>query len=87
MSKLITYLRVSTKQQGASGLGLEAQRAAVKTYADATGAGIDAEYVEVESGKRADRPKLAAALARARSCRKRIRLYYVDAVTGRCWLE
>lgn len=66
MATVITYLRVSTKGQGASGLGLEAQRAAVQAYAAAAGANIAAEYVEVESGKRADRPKLAAALAHAR---------------------
>jgi DNA invertase Pin-like site-specific DNA recombinase len=65
-SKIIAYLRVSTKKQGASGLGLEGQRAAVEAYGRQTGAQIIAEYVEVESGKLADRPELAKALAHVR---------------------
>jgi len=64
--KIIAYYRVSTKQQGASGLGLEGQRAAVEAYARQIGARIAAGYVEVESGKIADRPELAKALAHAR---------------------
>jgi DNA invertase Pin-like site-specific DNA recombinase len=66
MKELIAYCRVSTKQQGASGLGLEAQRAAVESYAKQAGARIAGLYVEVESGKRADRPELAKALAHAK---------------------
>lgn len=62
----VTYLRVSTVRQGQSGLGLEAQRAAVQAHAAAAGHIIVAEYVEVESGKRADRPQLTAALAACR---------------------
>lgn len=61
--RLVCYLRVSTTRQGASGLGLEAQRAAVAQYATSIGCSIIAEYVEVESGKKADRPQIAAALA------------------------
>jgi DNA invertase Pin-like site-specific DNA recombinase len=66
MADIIAYYRVSTKQQGESGLGLEAQEAAVKGYARQTGATIKASYVEVESGKLADRPELARALAHAK---------------------
>ncbi len=63
--KLIAYYRCSTKRQGESGLGLDAQKAAVDSYAKANGGEIVAEFTEVESGKRADRPKLAAALRQA----------------------
>lgn len=52
------YTRVSTQQQGASGLGLDAQRAAVQRYA----ADITAEFTEIESGKKANRAQLAAAI-------------------------
>jgi DNA invertase Pin-like site-specific DNA recombinase len=61
--RAVVYARVSTARQGASGLGLEAQHAAVQAYAASQGLTIVAEFVEVESGKRADRPQLAAALA------------------------
>ena len=64
--RVITYLRVSTARQGTSGLGLEAQRAAVRAYARSGGHVVVGEYVEVESGKRDDRPELAAALATCR---------------------
>ncbi|PTE13299.1 recombinase family protein [Pseudogemmobacter blasticus] len=63
--RFVTYLRVSTERQGQSGLGLEAQRKAVADYVSGKGT-IAAEYVEVESGKRADRPQLAYALAEAK---------------------
>jgi DNA invertase Pin-like site-specific DNA recombinase len=78
MNKLIAYYRVSTKQQGASGLGLEAQRLSVQNHALSTGATIDAEYTEVESGKLSDRPKLAAALAHARRNRAKLVIAKLD---------
>jgi len=60
----VVYLRVSTSKQGESGLGLESQKAACKALtSDGT---VLAEFVEVESGKRSDRPQLAAAIDRAR---------------------
>jgi DNA invertase Pin-like site-specific DNA recombinase len=61
--RLIAYRRVSTARQGASGLGLEAQDAAVASYTQATGATLLRVYTEIETGKRADRPELARALA------------------------
>jgi DNA invertase Pin-like site-specific DNA recombinase len=60
---LIAYRRVSTARQGASGLGLEGQEAAVAEYAKATGGNVLRAYTEVETGKRSDRPELARALA------------------------
>lgn len=62
--KFVAYMRVSTHKQGRSGLGLEAQQAAVASFLRQVG-GIDlapGRYVEVESGKRSDRPQLARAL-------------------------
>jgi DNA invertase Pin-like site-specific DNA recombinase len=61
----VTYLRVSTDRQGKSGLGLEAQRAAVMDHVTGKGE-IAAEYVEIESGKKNDRPQLARAMAEAK---------------------
>lgn len=63
--KFVTYLRVSTDRQGKSGLGLEAQRKAVEDHVAGKGE-IAAEYVEIESGKKNDRPQLARALAEAK---------------------
>jgi DNA invertase Pin-like site-specific DNA recombinase len=63
----VAYLRGSTDRQGKSGLGLEAQREAVQRFVAGWGGKIIApEYVEVESGKRNDRPKLVQALKRCR---------------------
>jgi DNA invertase Pin-like site-specific DNA recombinase len=64
--RFISYLRVSTDRQGRSGLGLEAQRKAVEDYLNGGQWSVIAEFVEVESGKRDDRPKLADALTLCR---------------------
>jgi DNA invertase Pin-like site-specific DNA recombinase len=68
--KAVAYIRVSTAQQGRSGLGIEAQRDAIQRFAAAEGIELVAEFVEVETGKGADaldrRPQLAAALFAAR---------------------
>lgn len=66
--ELIAYYRVSTVRQGQSGLGLEAQRAKVQQLAAERGAVVVGEFCEVESGRKADRPQLAAAIAEA--CRR-----------------
>jgi len=69
MKANIGYLRVSTKRQGESGLGLEAQLAAIEAYAGASGGKIIKTYIEVESGKLAERPELTKALAHAKRCK------------------
>jgi len=56
--KIVAYYRVSTDKQGRSGLGLEAQRELVNAYATRTGCIIVAEFIEIETGKRNDRPEL-----------------------------
>jgi DNA invertase Pin-like site-specific DNA recombinase len=67
---LVAYYRVSKERQGRSGLGLEAQRAAVHRFAEAEGCLIVAEFTEVETAKGFDaldrRPQLAAAMKAAR---------------------
>jgi len=73
MREIVTYIRVSTGKQGKSGLGIEAQRAAIARFAETEGMAIIAEFVEVETGKGCDaldrRPKLAEALATARKAK------------------
>lgn len=63
----VAYFRVSTDKQGRSGLGLEDQRATVLRHIASVGGELAGEFLEVESGKRNDRPRLAAALAQART--------------------
>jgi len=67
--QFVGYYRVSTDRQGKSGLGLQAQRDAVAKYVAGSGGVVTAEFEEVESGKRNDRPQLAAALAACRARR------------------
>lgn len=62
----VAYYRVSTAKQGASGLGLEAQRKAVADYLNGGQWRVVAEFTEVESGRKAARPELEKALAAAR---------------------
>ena len=70
MKPIVAYIRVSTARQGRSGLGLEAQRAAIARFCEAEGYEVVAERLEVETGKGADaldrRPELAAALSEAK---------------------
>src|SRR5229473_3922766 len=73
MTQAIAYYRVSTARQGRSGLGIEAQRAAVLRFAESEGINLVGERTEIETGKGADalerRPELAAAFAQARKAK------------------
>jgi DNA invertase Pin-like site-specific DNA recombinase len=73
MDRAVAYYRVSTRQQQRSGLGIEAQRAAVERFTEAENIRIVAEFVEAETGKGADaldrRPQLADALAAAKAAK------------------
>jgi DNA invertase Pin-like site-specific DNA recombinase len=76
--ELIVYRRVSTARQGASGLGLEAQDVAVAAYARGCGGTIARIYTEIETGKRADRPELARALADCKRSRATLVIAKLD---------
>jgi DNA invertase Pin-like site-specific DNA recombinase len=79
--RFITYLRVSTDKQGQSGLGLEAQRKAVADYLNGGNWQLIAEHVEVESGRKSDRPALEAALAQCRAMRAALVVANVSRLT------
>ncbi|MDC2992997.1 recombinase family protein [bacterium] len=64
--KFVSYYRVSTERQGQSGLGLEAQKEAVNRWLGTNQHELVSEHVEIESGRRDDRPELAAAIKDAK---------------------
>ena len=76
--KFVSYLRVSTVQQGVSGLGLEAQREAVAQYLNGGSWALVKEVVEIESGKRNDRVALAGALKLCRQHRATLVIAKLD---------
>lgn len=76
--RFVSYLRVSTDRQGRSGLGLEAQRKAVADYLNGGSWKLLGEFVEVESGRRADRPEFEKALAMCRAHRAALIVAKVD---------
>src|SRR6202051_4461045 len=82
VADLITYIRVSTSQQGRSGLGIEAQRQALAHFARSESFTIAREFVEVETGKGSDaldrRPQLKAALAAARKLKCQVAVAKLD---------
>jgi DNA invertase Pin-like site-specific DNA recombinase len=65
MGDFVAYYRVSTDKQGAAGLGMDAQREAVNRFIGQRGR-IGSEYIEVESGRKVNRPRLKAALEECR---------------------
>jgi DNA invertase Pin-like site-specific DNA recombinase len=74
----VAYFRVSTERQGKSGLGLEAQRQAVMAYLNGGRWALVDEFTEVESGKRSDRPQLAAALATCKKLKAKLVIAKLD---------
>ncbi len=76
--RFVAYYRVSTDRQGKSGLGLDAQSAAVAKYVAGIGGIVAAEFEELESGKRNDRPQLASALAACRARRAALVIAKLD---------
>jgi DNA invertase Pin-like site-specific DNA recombinase len=80
-TSLIAYYRVSTASQGRSGLGIEAQQAAVAQYVASSGGLLIHEFQDIESGKRDDRPQLEAALAACRQHRGTLVVAKLDRLT------
>jgi DNA invertase Pin-like site-specific DNA recombinase len=79
IERAVVYYRVSTARQGASGLGLEAQRVAVEALCTSRGWSIIAPpFQEVESGKRSDRPELLKALEQAKLTGARLVIAKLD---------
>src|SRR6516225_5188512 len=76
--RFVAYYRVSTDRQGSSRLGLEAQQKAVRDYLDGGAWELVGEFVEVESGKRADRPELAKALEARRKQKAKLVIAKLD---------
>ncbi len=76
--RLVAYYRVSTAQQGRSGLGLEAQEAAVAAHVALTGCDLVAKYVEVESGRKSARPELLRAIAHAKRAKATLVIAKLD---------
>jgi DNA invertase Pin-like site-specific DNA recombinase len=75
--RFVSYYRVSADKQGKSGLGLDAQRRAVRDYLNGGTWSLIGEFTEVESGKRNERPAHTAQHARCRRiCRRRRANYF-----------
>lgn len=77
-ARFVAYFRVSTDQQGKSGLGLVAQRTAVANHIRQAGGELIAEFEEIESGKNNQRPALAAALAACQAHRSTLVIAKLD---------
>ena len=76
--QFVAYYRVSTDRQGRSGLGLDAQREAVLRHLASHAGELIGEFCEVESGRRSDRPQLAAAIAAAKKARATLIIAKLD---------
>jgi DNA invertase Pin-like site-specific DNA recombinase len=76
--QFVAYYRVSTDRQGRSGLGLDAQREAVLRHLASHAGELIGEFCEVESGRRSDRPQLAAAIAAAKKAKATLIIAKLD---------
>ena len=74
----VTYYRVSTERQGASGLGLDAQRKSVADFLNGGDWKVVGEFTEIESGKNNDRAELAKAIKACRLCGARLLIAKLD---------
>jgi DNA invertase Pin-like site-specific DNA recombinase len=77
-SGFVAYYRVSTERQGRSGLGLDAQREAVVRHVAGHNGELVADFCEIESGKRSDRPQLAAAIGAAKKAKATLIIAKLD---------
>jgi DNA invertase Pin-like site-specific DNA recombinase len=76
--RFVAYYRVSTDRQGRSGLGLEAQQKSVMDYLNGGAWELVGEFIEVESGKKSDRPQLARAVDACRKHKARLVIAKLD---------
>ncbi len=86
MKRYVIYMRVSTKEQGKSGLGLEAQRRDIDLYLENFSDvpyEIAGEFVDVLSGGDNDRPELTAALALAKAEKAELLVAKLDRLSRR----
>jgi DNA invertase Pin-like site-specific DNA recombinase len=78
MVQYVSYLRVSTQRQGQSGLGIEAQRAAVEQFLRQSGGTLLEEHVEIESGAKRTRPVLVQSISLCRSSKSTLLIAKLD---------
>lgn len=77
MDKFVVYYRVSKESQGIAGLGIDAQKRAVNAYLQHSGTSVG-EFIEVESGRRNDRPEMTKAIARCKITGARLLIAKLD---------
>lgn len=85
-NRFVVYYRVSTRQQGESGLGLEAQKAAAEAYVNERGGEIIGEYHEVETGKYCKRPEIMKAILHANRSWATLVIAKLDRLARNVWL-
>lgn len=85
-NRFVVYYRVSTKQQGQSGLGLESQKAAAEAYVKECGGEIIGEYQEIETGKNCKRPEIMKAIMHANRSWATLVIAKLDRLARNVWL-